>query len=152
MLNFVWLFSMRNTFFRSISYSFVIKHWLLFRPICYSFIFLYILDVKVSCFMFSFLMLWCISYSTSVFSFFNQPILFIFAPNFRHSWLVTSNIFGHCPLWLVNLNEFYDLFIASIDSSFFKPSFFLISNVQPFGKVCKSCLLTAGGYAYLGFC
>ena len=30
--------------------------------------------------------------------FFNQPISFIFAPNVRHSWLRTINVFRHCGL------------------------------------------------------
>ena len=36
--------------------------------------------------------------------------LFIIATNFQHSFLGTTNIFYHNPLWIALLNKFYDPF------------------------------------------
>ena len=55
---------------------------------------------------------WCFDASCGLpvyFLFFNYPIFFIFAPNFRHSWLETTNVFCHSPLWIA-LKEFYHPF------------------------------------------
>ena len=46
------------------------------------------------------------SWSTHMFPFFNYPTSFISAPNFKHSWLETINIFCHSPLQIAFLNEF----------------------------------------------
>ena len=61
-------------------------------------------------FVFSILTLWCLSWSTRLFSFFNHPISFIFAQNFRHNWLGTTNIFRHTSLCIAFLNELYNHF------------------------------------------
>ena len=57
---------------------------------------------KAYCFQFCILILRCLSWSTSMFSFsscfFNHSISFIWAPNFRHIWLGTTNVFCHSPL------------------------------------------------------
>ena len=58
------------------------------------------------------------------FLFSNHPISFIFASNFRHSWLGTTNIFRHTSLWIAFLNGFYDLSILWIGRFFFFLFFF----------------------------
>ena len=52
-----------------------------------------------------------------------QPIRFIFAPNFTLSRL-ESYAFGHTPLWIIFLNEFYDPFHC-FNKQFFCWSYFL---------------------------
>lgn len=49
------------------------------------------------------------SWLTRMFSFYNNfPVLFLFAPHFRHSWLRTTDIF-HTPCWISFLKEIYNL-------------------------------------------
>ena len=41
---------------------------------------------------------------------FNCPISFIFAPNFKHSWLGTTKVFRHTFLWIALINVFCNPF------------------------------------------
>ena len=56
---------------------------------------------------------------------FHQHISLIFSPNIKHSWLETTNIFHSTPLLNTFMNEFYDFFINSIDTSLVGATFLL---------------------------
>ena len=100
---------------------------------------------KAYCDKFYILMLWCFLWSTSCFSFFNCPISFTFAPNFRHSWLRTTNVFHHIQLWFTFLNEFYDPFCFFNWSQFSfqlgMPNHLLRSRRTNWGWICISRFL-----------
>lgn len=48
------------------------------------------------------------------FFFLNHPISYIFAPDFRHSWLGTANTFCHTPLWIVKLIQVLQSFQLTV--------------------------------------
>ena len=72
-----------------------------------------------------------------VFIFFYNFISFIFAPNFRHIWLGTTNIFCHTPLWITFFKEFHDPFYCFNRVCFLLEPYFLSIMYE----VCKNCLL-----------
>ena len=82
---------------------------------------------KAYYFGFSIKRLWYLLWSTSMFTIFNHPISFIFAPDFRHSWLRTMS-FTTLHYGLLSWRSFTVFSIVSIDSSF-------VGAMSPFIKI-----------------
>ena len=83
-------------------------------------------------FVVNFPLFWVLMSFTSMFYSFNHHLFLIFAPNFRHSWLGTFNIFRSTPQLIAFLNESYDSLL------YFNKHFFCWNHVA-FQLVMFNC-------------